>query len=433
MNFYSGDSFNQIYFQMLSDAYYSNISLTSSRNGDVKDLGRSVYQIKNDKFRLCFIKERKINLFFVFAEFSWIISGSNKLEELEYFISSYNKFSDDGLTLNGAYGYRLRKYFQKDQIGQAIKLLKQDNDTRRVVLTMYSPEDLFKTSKDIPCNTTIYLKIRNNQLDITILNRSNDLYLGVPYNVFVFYLLQAYIAHNIGCDIGVQTHYTDSLHLYQENKNSVKNIIDNNSIEVIKNIEKKFQTFDNSKYALIEHANVLNRKYDLIENSTFRDMFLIYRGYKYNDLDNCVKIPQNLIGYCINNWLNSKNKNISKGYNMSNMQVLESLKYKNTLEIVTILKSIGQDNLSKFDEFEKLISESSGNSILKLKIEDKQRYINIMLLVLVLESLSSNLYNRELREELMGKIQEVCVQLEIDIGDVFYFTKYESEIRQIIR
>ena len=93
---------------------------------------------------------------------------------------------------------------------------------------MYSPDDLNKNSKDIPCNTTIYLKIKDNKLDITILNRSNDLYLGVPYNVFVFYLLQLYIAEKVNSDIGTQTHFTDSLHLYTKDLEKVEKIINSN-------------------------------------------------------------------------------------------------------------------------------------------------------------------------------------------------------------
>jgi hypothetical protein len=47
-----------------------------------------------------------------------------------------------------------------------------------------------------------------------------------------------------------------------------------------------------------------------------------------------------------------------------------------------------------------------------------------MLLVVVIESLSSNMYDRELREELMNKIKKVCQVLEINLNDVFHFSKY---------
>lgn len=437
MNFYSGDSFNQIYFQMLSDAYYSNINLTPSRNGNVKDLGRSIYQIENDKFRLCFLKERRINPFFAFAEFSWIISGSNKLEDLQYFISSYNEFSDDGLTLNGAYGYRLKKYFNNDQIEQAINLLRQDQNTRRVVLTMYSPEDLFKSSKDIPCNTTIYLKIRNNKLDITILNRSNDLYLGVPYNVFVFYLLQVYISYYVGCEIGVQTHYTDSLHLYETHIEKVKDIVINNSLEKIKSFEENIEIDDNSQYALIDHSNVLNKNYELIKNSIYKNIFLLHKTIKFGngniDYDT---IPKSLLGHVVSNWLNNKTTRMLEKEDrvMTNLQILETLKYKNVSEFIELLVMIKEDNINKFEEFKALVSiDNDSNSILNYNDSDKGKFITIMLLVLVLESISSNMYNRDLRDEMMNKIKEVCLILNISINDIFYFSKYMNQISALIR
>jgi len=58
MNCYSSESFNQLYFTLLENAFYSTKKLQDSRTGRVKDLGRTVYQIKNDSFRLCFLKER---------------------------------------------------------------------------------------------------------------------------------------------------------------------------------------------------------------------------------------------------------------------------------------------------------------------------------------------------------------------------------------
>ncbi|MGR5963618.1 thymidylate synthase [Bacillus cereus] len=200
---------------MLQFSYHQEEGFKPSRVSEVKDLGPAYFEISADDFRLVYLNKRVINPFFALTEFSWILNGSNKLEPLEYFINNYRKYSDDGDTLNGAYGYRLRKYFNRDQIEDAIRQLKENANTRRVVLTMWSADDLSTTSNDLPCNISLLLKIRKGKLDITILNRSNDVYLGVPYNVFVFHLLQMYLAQQIGCKIGVQRHFTDSLHLYK--------------------------------------------------------------------------------------------------------------------------------------------------------------------------------------------------------------------------
>jgi len=440
MNCYSSESFNQLYFTLLENAFYSTKKLQDSRTGRVKDLGRTVYQIKNDSFRLCFLKERALNPFFAFAEFSWIIEGSNKLEPLKYFISTYDEFSDNGNTLNGAYGFRLRKYFKFDQIKKAINILKNNNNTRRVVLTMYSPEDLLSNSKDIPCNTTIYLKIRNNKLDITILNRSNDLFLGVPYNVFVFYLLQVYIANAINCKIGTQTHYTDSLHLYEKHFDIVEKIIKNNSINIIKSIEKRYKDSENNSYIYINHKDVINRKFYKMNKSKYKQMFILFDKFKKYRKINYEEIPNNLIGYCMYIWfINKKNINKKeieyfkdKGIKMTDAQSLGTVKYKKVEEIIKILNNLKNIYLSKFDDFKKVtIDSTNNNSIVQLNIDNKEKFINIMLLVVVIESLSSNMYDKELRKELMNKIKKVCQILKINLDDVFYFSQYQDKIIKI--
>ena len=59
-----------------------------------------------------------------------MLDGRNDLEPLTYFVKSMEDFSDDGETLWGAYGWRWRSYFNKDQIAAIIGLLKDNPPTK---------------------------------------------------------------------------------------------------------------------------------------------------------------------------------------------------------------------------------------------------------------------------------------------------------------
>ena len=229
MKLFVGRDFSELYYEMLEFALSENVSLIDSRVGRVKDFGCAFYELHAEDSRLTYLIGRNLNPFFALAEFAWLINGSNALKPLQFFIKAYGQFSDDGETLNGAYGFRLRHYFGCDQIEACIQLLRNDPTSRRVVLTLWSADDLAANSKDLPCNTAVYLKIRNEALDVTVLNRSNDLYLGVPYDILVFYLLQLYIADRIGSKAGVQRHFVDSFHLYEANFADVQNILNSNN------------------------------------------------------------------------------------------------------------------------------------------------------------------------------------------------------------
>ncbi len=440
MIFISENSFNVLYYNLLRIAYDKNIQDTDSRIGSVKDLGKVVYQIKNDVLRLCFLKERNINPFFVLTEFAWIIEGNNLVEPLQSFIKDYNKFSDDNKTLNGAYGFRLLKYFGINQLEKAILELKENRESRRVVLTIYSPDDLNKDSKDIPCNTSLYLKIKDNKLDITILNRSNDLYLGVPYNVFIFYLLQVYIAKNLNIDVGTQTHFTDSLHLYVKDLEKVKEIIDNNSLEEIKYIEENIEKFDIASYSSENHKKILEKDYSNLNLDIFKCIFKIIEDIKNNHNIKFDTIPKNLIGYVIYNWLKQKKninfqiidyfENINKRIKLKNTQLLESLKTKEKSEIINSVDKLNNELLPKFPYLKNVIK--CNNGIFSLDLSNEKKVINIALFVIIIEGVAEYIYDREVRESLMKKIKTVMSIYEIDLEEVNYFNKYEKEIRNFI-
>lgn len=437
MIFISEDSFNILYYKLLQIAYDKDIQHSDSRVGNVKDLGKVVYQIKNDTFRLCFLKERNINPFFALSEFSWIIEGNNLVEPLQYFIKDYNKFSDDSETLNGAYGFRLLKYFEINQLEKAISELKKNKASRRVVLTMYSPDDLNKTSNDIPCNTSIYLKIKDNKLDITILNRSNDLFLGVPYNVFIFYLLQLYIVKELNCDIGTQTHFTDSLHLYTKDLEKVERILNNNSLEEIKYIEENIQKFDIASYISENHKRILEKDYYNLNLDIFKKIFKVIEDVKNNHNIDFSAIPKNLMGYTIYNWLKQKKninidyfENINKRIELKNTQLLESLKTKDKSEIINVIDKLNNELLPKFPDLKNIIKCSHG--IFSLDLSNEKKIINIALFVIIIEGVAEYIYDREVRETLMKKIKNVMSIYEIDLEEVTYFNKYEENIRSFI-
>ena len=109
--------------------------------------------------RIGFLSGRGFNPVFALIEAAWMISGRNDLQSLQNVIRNFGKFSDDGNTLNGAYGYRLRHEFNVDQIDAAVIELNRTADSRRVVLSIYGAQDVGSNSNDIPCNTQVLLRI----------------------------------------------------------------------------------------------------------------------------------------------------------------------------------------------------------------------------------------------------------------------------------
>ena len=161
---------------------------------------------------------RKLNYHFMAAEALWIVAGRNDVA----FLAEHNKrlleFSDDGRVLAGAYGPRIQP-----QLPYVVHSLLRDRDTRQAALTIWTPNPA--PSKDIPCTVAMVFSIRQAWLYQHVFMRSSDAWLGVPYDVFSFAMVAAYVAcqYNLACKtaerigLGHQTITMTSSHLYETN------------------------------------------------------------------------------------------------------------------------------------------------------------------------------------------------------------------------
>jgi thymidylate synthase len=124
-------------------------------------------------------KERKLNYRAMAAEALWILGGSNRLEDIEPWLPRMREFSDNGITLAGAYGPRIHQ-----QMKYVVETLVNDPDSRQATLTTWMPNPA--SSKDIPCTVAMDFKIRRDKLHLSVFMRSSDVWLGLPYDIFSF-------------------------------------------------------------------------------------------------------------------------------------------------------------------------------------------------------------------------------------------------------
>lgn len=240
----AGTSPNCAYFQLLRMSLTSGLPRLPSRIGQYADLGAVTVEFSPIGERIPFLKARGFNPYFAMIEAAWILAGQRDLATLRFAISDFGQYSDDQETLNGAYGYRLRHYFQNiDQLDRAVHELKNDRGSRRVVLSLYSPDDLGKPSADIPCNTQINFRIVSGELEMTVTNRSNDLFFGVPLNWFNFWCIQQWVARQVGISSGTQRHVSSCMHLYVKDFPSALRVATANSEAVLNKLEAEMLSF----------------------------------------------------------------------------------------------------------------------------------------------------------------------------------------------
>lgn len=215
------------YEKLLQLALTSSEEIEESRVAPAKDLGLVAVTLEGSGDRLIGCPVRALNPFLAIVEAAWVLSGRNDLQPLTRVMKRYAQYSDDAKTLNGAYGFRLRKQLNKDQLEECAKLLSRAPNSRRAYLSIANANDVGAESLDIPCNVGIAFRVRRSKLDMTVINRSNDIYLGVPYDWFVFGTIHKYVADSANIQIGSQTHISNSMHLYQQNIEQAQRALDN--------------------------------------------------------------------------------------------------------------------------------------------------------------------------------------------------------------
>ena len=109
-----------------------------------------------------------------------------------------------------------------DQLGNLIKQIKEDPQSRRHILSAWNVADLDRMALP-PCHTFSQFYVNNqNELSCNLYQRSADLFLGVPFNIASYSLLTHMIA-NI-CDLGVGefTHTIGDGHIYNNHQDAVR-------------------------------------------------------------------------------------------------------------------------------------------------------------------------------------------------------------------
>lgn len=145
------------------------------------------------------------------AEAAQLIGQISVPEKMTAISRTFAQYTDDGL-FHGAYGPRIAGGPAK-----IVRLLQRDPDSRQAVLTIYDQHrDLQSGARDIPCTLTLQYFIRRGMLCARTSMRSNDAWLGLPYDLTQFCALQGAIASALNIPMGRYTHTIGSLHLYEQ-------------------------------------------------------------------------------------------------------------------------------------------------------------------------------------------------------------------------
>ena len=166
----------------------------------------------------------------VVHELLWMLSGSTNVKYLQdNGVHIWDEWADEDGDLGPVYGSQWRKWEQEldgdtftyDQIGDVIKSLKNNPSSRRHIVSAWNVADIDDMALP-PCHCFFQFFVSNGKLSCQLYARSQDWFLGTPFNIAAYALLTMMIAQVVGLEPGEYVHSTGDTHLYENHMEQVE-------------------------------------------------------------------------------------------------------------------------------------------------------------------------------------------------------------------
>lgn len=181
-----------------------NGSKKSDRTG-VGTLATFGYQMRFDlKDGFPCLTTKKLHLKSIIRELLWFLKGDTNIAYLkEKGVSIWDEWADENGDLGTVYGKQWRAWQQADgqsidQIQRTIDLIKNDPDSRRMIVNAWNVGELEQMALT-PCHCLFQFFVADGRLSCQLYQRSCDVGLGVPFNIASYALLTMMIAQV--CDL----------------------------------------------------------------------------------------------------------------------------------------------------------------------------------------------------------------------------------------
>ena len=175
------------------------------------------------------VTTKKLHLKSIIYELLWFLKGDTNINYLtENGVKIWNSWADKNGDLGPVYGHQWRNWNsdEVDQITEVIHTLKNNPNSRRMLVSAWNPSVLPDTSKSFdenvangkaalpPCHAFFQFYVADGKLSCQLYQRSADIFLGVPFNIASYALFTEMMAQVCGYQAGEFIHTFGDAHIY---------------------------------------------------------------------------------------------------------------------------------------------------------------------------------------------------------------------------
>ena len=196
------------------------------------------YQMKFDlEEGFPLVTTKKIHVKSIIHELLWFLNGDTNINYLtENGVRIWNEWADEKGDLGPIYGHQWRNWNDEgiDQIKSVIETLKTNPDSRRMLISAWNPSVLPDNSITFaenvanhkaalpPCHAFFQFYVANGKLSCQLYQRSADLFLGVPFNIASYALLNMMVAQVCELKPGTFVHTFGDVHIYSNHQDQLE-------------------------------------------------------------------------------------------------------------------------------------------------------------------------------------------------------------------
>jgi thymidylate synthase len=165
------------------------------------------------------VTTKKLHLRSIIHELLWFLRGDTNIKYLhDHKVTIWDEWADENGDLGPVYGHQWRSWPTPDgrsidQISRAVDLIKNNPDSRRILISAWNIADIDKMALP-PCHAFFQFYVTDGRLSCQLYQRSADVFLGVPFNIASYSLLNLMMAQVCDLEPGDFIHTFGDAHLY---------------------------------------------------------------------------------------------------------------------------------------------------------------------------------------------------------------------------
>lgn len=247
---------------------YLNFAKYTLKNGVVKEDRTGTGTISVFGYQMRFNLEKgfpllttkKIPFRLIASELLWFLKGDTNIQYLlDNNNTIWNEWADQDGNLGRIYGKQWRSwgYYDKDQQGnlsyreldqikEVIKEIKENPNSRRLIVNAWNVGDYRTNKMNLPpCHIMFQFNVINGKLNCHMYQRSCDIFLGCGFNIASYSLLTHMIAHVCELEAGEFIHSIGDGHIYLNHVDQIKKQLKRSPRELpILRLDKSIKNID---------------------------------------------------------------------------------------------------------------------------------------------------------------------------------------------